>query len=80
MIQAAANDRLLNRKQAAELAGISVCTLDRMTSAGKTPKPVKLSAGTVRFRASDLARWIELGCPARAEFEALSAPAKGGRR
>lgn len=75
-----APDRLMKRGEVAELIGLSTSSFDRMTAGGKTPKPVSIAGASVRFRASDIARWIEHGCPARAEFDALTAPAKGGKR
>lgn len=67
-------DRLLTRPEVAQMARISVSSLDRLASAGKTPAPVRVGAGTVRFRLSDIQRWIAEGCPDRATFEAR----KGG--
>jgi len=64
-------DRLLTRSQAAEAAGVSTCTWDRLTAGGKTPKPISLTRGSVRFRQSDIAKWIELGCPDRRTYESL---------
>lgn len=68
-ITAAPADSLLNRKQTATVASVSVATWDRMTAAGKTPAPVRLSAGAIRFRRSDIDLWIALGCPDRRTFE-----------
>jgi hypothetical protein len=42
-----------------------------MVAAGKTPAPIKLSGGCVRFRADLLREWVHLGCPDRWTFEAL---------
>ena len=54
--------------QAAELVGVSPATWQRMVAAGKTPPPIKLSRGLVRFRVADLQSWIELGCPERNQW------------
>lgn len=64
---------LIDRKQAAAWAAVSVATWDRMTAAGKTPKPIRLSNGCVRWRTTDLRAWVEAGCPDRFAFESLQA-------
>lgn len=56
---------MVDAKQAAAITSVSVATWHRMVSAGKTPAPVKLSAGCVRWRVADLEDWIEKGCPDR---------------
>lgn len=50
---------------AATLIGVSPATWHRMVAAGKTPAPVKLSAGCVRWRVADLQSWVDEGCPTR---------------
>ncbi len=62
---------LVDRKQAAAIAAISVATWDRMVSAGKTTAPIYLSRGCVRWRLDDLRAWITEGCPDRRSFDAL---------
>lgn len=74
-----APDRLMKRGEVAQLIGLSTSSFDRMTAGGKTPKPVSLAGASVRFRSSDIAKWIALGCPDRAEYDALTAPSKGVR-
>lgn len=56
---------MVSAADAAALIGVSPATWHRMVSAGKTPAPVKLSAGCVRWRVSDLESWIKAGCPDR---------------
>jgi predicted DNA-binding transcriptional regulator AlpA len=61
---------------------ISVATVWRWNSAGLLPRPIKKS-GTVRWRADELERWVEAGCPDRRHWEALTlekAPGNGGHR
>lgn len=66
------NDTLLvDRKRAAAIAAISVATWDRMVAAGKTPAPIYLSRGCVRWRLDDLRDWVIEGCPDRHNFESL---------
>jgi predicted DNA-binding transcriptional regulator AlpA len=49
---------LLDAAAAARLLGISEPSLYRLRSAGKCPAPVKLSAGLVRWRRSELLDYI----------------------
>lgn len=44
-----------------------------MNATGALPAPVRMGR-SVRWRETDIARWLELGCPHRERFEAL----KGG--
>lgn len=61
---------LVDGPTAAALCSISPATWARMVSAGKTPAPVRLSGGCVRYRRADLERWVAMGCPERKQFEA----------
>jgi prophage regulatory protein len=73
---------LLRARQAAQVSGVSLATWHRLVAAGRTPAPVRLSAGCVRWRAEDLRQWIALGCPDRRAWEAMQVQAgarKGGR-
>lgn len=65
-------DRLLTRKQAAEILGFQPQTLARWKWEGREDRPLEVRVGSraVRYRASDLVRWIA----ARAER-----PAEGTR-
>lgn len=54
---------LLTPGEAAKLLKVSVRTLWRMRSAGEVPEPVRVR-NAVRWRRTDLARWIAAGCPA----------------
>lgn len=62
---------MVNRRQAAAIAAVSVATWDRMTASGKTPEPIHLSKGCVRWRLDDLRKWVALGCPNREAFSSL---------
>ncbi len=62
--------RLVNAAGAAHVCSVSKATWYRMDAAGKTPAPVRLSRGCVRWRISDLESWIAAGCPCRQEWEA----------
>lgn len=67
---------MVDAKSAGELIGLSRSTWDRMTSAGKTPRPVRLSGGTVRWRYSELNAWTVAGCPERKEWEQMKSKAE----
>jgi prophage regulatory protein len=64
---------LLAAAEAARLCGISEATWYRMASGGRTPAPVRLSRGCVRWRLDELREWIAAGCPERREWEARCA-------
>ncbi len=55
-----------------ELAGrlkVSTRHVWALLSSGRLPKPVRVGRA-VRWRADDVARWVEMGCPSRERFEA----------
>lgn len=53
------DDRLLTRKQAAEVLGFQPQTLARWKWEGREDRPPEVRVGrSVRYRASSLARWI----------------------
>lgn len=55
----ATDDRLLTRKQAAEVLGFQPQTLARWKWEGREDRPPEVRVGrSVRYRASALARWI----------------------
>ena len=62
---------MVDRKQAAAIASVSIATWDRMTAGGKTPEPIHLSRGCVRWRLDDLRLWVAFGCPDRKSFSEL---------
>ena len=55
------------REVAAELK-VSSRQVWKLASSGRMPAPLRLGR-SVRWRASDIAEWIRLGCPARDAFE-----------
>ncbi|MDY3558624.1 AlpA family phage regulatory protein [Gemmata sp. JC673] len=73
---------LLRRERAARYCGVGESTWDRLTAAGRTPAPIRLG-GSVGWARRELDRWIEHGCPPRAEWEpvwqALRANRSGAR-
>ena len=62
-------DGLLSTGAVAEILSLSKRTVHRLKASGRVPRPVKVG-GAVRWRLSDIEKWIELGCPDQAEFEA----------
>ena len=62
---------LLSAEKLAALLDISVRTLWRLRAAGKLPAPVRLG-GSVRWRAQEIAIWIERGCPVQSKSKATS--------
>ena len=48
------NPKLLSTDQVAELIGVKPPTVHDLVKAGKIPQPIKFSARTYRWRASDL--------------------------
>jgi len=61
---------MVTAEDAAWTISVSKSTWDRLASAEKVPKPVRLSSGCVRWLVSDLDLWAEMECPDRNEFEA----------
>jgi prophage regulatory protein len=51
-------DHIVGMKQAAELIGVSIRTLERLCRAGTGPRKIRLSPGRVGFRRSDIAEWL----------------------
>jgi len=59
---------LLDVIAVAELCGCSTRTIRRLADAGRMPTPIRL-AGLVRWRRSELLRWLDAGCPPRDRWE-----------
>lgn len=53
---------LIDVKAVAGRLGVSKATVWRLRDRGKLPQPVKVGSLT-RWRAAELERWIEEGCP-----------------
>ena len=62
-------ERLLTAKAVGERLSLSKRAVFRMRSAGRIVAPLKVGQGAVRWRESDLDKWIEWGCKSRQEFE-----------
>lgn len=70
---------LLRRERAARYCDLGESTWDRLTAAGLTPAPIRLG-GSVGWSRRELDRWIEHGCPPRAEWEPIWAALRTARR
>lgn len=74
-------DRLLSRQEVEQLAGFSKSTLYDFIRQGLFPAPVRVGARAVRWRESDIVRWMDGLPPARAGGRvARMAPAPKARR
>jgi len=62
--------QMLSAQAVAKKLSLSKRAVFRMRSAGLICSPVKVGAGAIRWRQSDIERWIALGCPSKSEFEA----------
>jgi prophage regulatory protein len=67
---------LVTAREAAQLCGVSPATWHRMVAAGRTPAPVRISRRCVRWRSSELADWVQAGCPDRRSWLARQAARK----
>lgn len=64
-----ASETLLTAQAVAERLSLSKRAVFRMRSAGLICSPIKVGAGAIRWRQSDIEKWISMGCPSRSEFE-----------
>ena len=60
---------LLTVKDVARRLKVCVRQVWKLNASGQLPESVRV-ARSVRWRAVDLAEWIEMGCPSRERFEA----------
>src|SRR5262245_43210759 len=59
---------LIDRTALSVLLARSVPSIDRDDAAGRLPAALRVG-GSKRWRYADIALWVEMGCPSRAEFE-----------
>ena len=64
-------EKLLRAVDVGQILNLSKRQVFRMKSAGLICSPVKVGAGAIRWRQSDIEKWISLGCPDRRTFEAM---------
>jgi predicted DNA-binding transcriptional regulator AlpA len=60
---------LLDAVQVGALLGVSDDTVKRYDSAGRLPRPLRLSDATIRWRYRELVDWVDAGCPRRDAWE-----------
>ncbi len=70
------SDRLLDVRAVANRLSVSARAVWKWAASGRLPSPLRVSR-SVRWRESDIDRWIRAGCPARAEFETVAEGAAG---
>lgn len=58
-------DALLDAREVAAMIAVNPRTVPRLSRAGRLPPPVTTSPRFVRWRRSDVERWIADGCPRR---------------
>jgi prophage regulatory protein len=51
--------RLLSAKQLAHLLSVHVISIWRMAKDGRLPAPIKIGSNTTRWRAADIAAWLD---------------------
>jgi len=64
-------ERLLTAQAVGEMLNLSKRAVFRMRSTGLICSPIRVGAGAIRWRQSDVEKWIALGCPTKKDFEAL---------
>ena len=63
-------EKLLPAQAVGTKLSLSKRAVFRMRSAGLICSPIKVGAGAIRWRLSDIEDWIAMGCPSKSEFEA----------
>ncbi len=63
-------EKLLTAQAVGAKLSLSKRAVFRMRSAGLICSPVKVGAGAIRWRQSDIEKWISMGCCSKSEFEA----------
>ena len=65
-----ATEKLLTAQAVGTKLSLSKRAVFRMRSAGLICPPVKVGQGAIRWRQSDIEKWISLGCCGQKEFTA----------
>ena len=52
-------DRLLRRRQVEAMTGLSRSSIYRLMQDGEFPRPLRVGSNAVRWRLSDIIRWME---------------------
>ena len=69
MTQTQVTEKLLTAQAVGAKLSLSKRAVFRMRSAGLICAPLKCGQGAIRWRLSDIEKWIALGCPSKSEFE-----------
>jgi predicted DNA-binding transcriptional regulator AlpA len=62
---------LIDAEEVARRLDVSPRTIWRLSSAGKLPRPLAVG-GSRKWRADEIRRWVEAGCPIRSACDARS--------
>lgn len=71
MTNSITTEKLLTAQAVGAMLSLSKRQIFRMRSASLIVAPLKVGQGAIRWRQSDIEKWISLGCPDRKTFEAL---------
>ncbi|SVE35306.1 uncharacterized protein METZ01_LOCUS488160 [marine metagenome] len=64
---------LIPAKQIALILDVSLRTVWRLRAASKLPRSVEIGK-SVRWKAEEIAEWIDAGCPCLDDWEAMTSP------
>jgi len=70
MVNNTTTEKLLTAKAVSEMLSVSKRQIFRLKSSGRICPCVKVGQGAIRWRRSDIEKWISMGCPDRKSFEA----------
>ena len=68
------NEKLLRRREVEEQTGLSRASIYRLIADGEFPRPVRVSATGVRWKASDISAWIQSRPLSTSELGSTAAP------
>jgi len=71
MVTNTISEKLLTAQAVGAKLSLSKRAVFRMRSAGLLCAPLKCGQGAIRWRLSDIEKWISWGCPNRQTFEAM---------
>ncbi|MFH1613805.1 MAG: AlpA family phage regulatory protein [Planctomycetota bacterium] len=63
-------EKLLTAQMVGAKLSLSKRAVFRMRSAGFIIAPIRVGQGAIRWRQSEIEKWISMGCPSKSEFEA----------
>ncbi|MGD2109738.1 MAG: helix-turn-helix domain-containing protein [Phycisphaerae bacterium] len=69
-MKATSDKALLSVKDVAAALSVSQRSIWKLASTGRICAPVRLGR-SVRWRADDIAQWVQQGCPGRDKWEAM---------